>query len=184
MCLLASSGDSTTSMPATRTLPSLGERKPVMMRIVVVLPAPFGPRNPRISPFCTWKLTSETASVGPYRLVRFSTSIIRMHPHFLSEVACIDLEICPSQTNRRTQVQLIRITKKQQRLPTTLFCVFLKTCFLTDSHHQCSRQITHSGGQHGSRRPGRTHHRCIERHRLRHRHRHGARGRPRWSQLS
>jgi hypothetical protein len=26
---------------------------PVMIRIVVVLPAPFGPRKPRISPFST-----------------------------------------------------------------------------------------------------------------------------------
>src|SRR5262249_46631967 len=45
------------------------------MRIVVVLPAPFGPRNPRISPRSTRKLTSSTAVSRPYRLVRCCTSI-------------------------------------------------------------------------------------------------------------
>jgi hypothetical protein len=31
--------------------------------IVVVLPAPFGPRKPKISPRPTWKLTPRTASI-------------------------------------------------------------------------------------------------------------------------
>src|SRR5438046_1879452 len=44
--------------------------------MVVVLPAPFGPRKPRISPFSTRKEMSSTAVNGPYRLVRCSTSII------------------------------------------------------------------------------------------------------------
>jgi hypothetical protein len=35
------------------------------MRIVVVLPAPFGPRKPRISPRSTRKLTSSTAMTLP-----------------------------------------------------------------------------------------------------------------------
>ena len=45
--------------------------------MVVVLPAPFGPRKPRISPFSTRKLMPSTAVWRPYRLVSFSTSIIR-----------------------------------------------------------------------------------------------------------
>src|SRR5579871_5093201 len=49
---------------------------PVMTRIDVVFPAPFGPRNPRISPFSTRKLTSSTALTGPYRFVRCCTSIM------------------------------------------------------------------------------------------------------------
>src|SRR5262245_56036474 len=44
--------------------------------MVVVLPAPLGPRKPRISPFCTEKETPSTAVVRPYLLVRFSTSIM------------------------------------------------------------------------------------------------------------
>src|SRR5690242_6543062 len=46
------------------------------MRMVVVLPAPLGPRKPTISPLATWKLTWSTAWTGPKYFVTFSTSII------------------------------------------------------------------------------------------------------------
>src|SRR5437867_6515094 len=52
-----------------------------MTRIVVVFPAPFGPRKPRTSPLRTSKLTSDTASVGPYRFVKPSTSIMSFYPY-------------------------------------------------------------------------------------------------------
>ena len=39
---------------APRPCPALGWRKPSSSRIVVLLPAPFGPRNPKISPTFTW----------------------------------------------------------------------------------------------------------------------------------
>ena len=42
-----------TSNPATLAVPSLGGRKHVRMRMVVVFPAPLGPRKPTIWPFCT-----------------------------------------------------------------------------------------------------------------------------------
>src|SRR5579863_9647452 len=48
--------------------------------MVVVLPAPLGPRKPSTSPFSTRKLTSVTALVGPYLLVKCSTSIMALHP--------------------------------------------------------------------------------------------------------
>ena len=54
-------GCSKTSKPATLAVPEVGGKTPVIIRMVVVLPAPFGPRNPRISPFSTLKLTSLTA---------------------------------------------------------------------------------------------------------------------------
>ena len=38
------------SSPSTDALPALGCRKPSRSRIVVDLPAPFGPRKPKISP--------------------------------------------------------------------------------------------------------------------------------------
>jgi hypothetical protein len=41
--------------------------------MVVDLPAPFGPRKPRISPGMTSKLTFFTASMSPYEKLRFST---------------------------------------------------------------------------------------------------------------
>ena len=50
MRLRTSYESSKMSKPATFTVPLVAGMKPVMIRIVVVLPAPFGPRNPRISP--------------------------------------------------------------------------------------------------------------------------------------
>jgi hypothetical protein len=49
--------------------------KPVMILMVVVFPAPFGPRNPRISPFSTWNDIPSIAIFVTYRFVRFSTEI-------------------------------------------------------------------------------------------------------------
>ena len=46
-------------------VPRSGARKPSMHSIVVVLPAPFGPISPKISPVSTSKETSSTASVRP-----------------------------------------------------------------------------------------------------------------------
>ena len=53
MRFLTSSGCSRTSNPATVAVPADGGRKHVSMRMVVVLPAPLGPRNPTIWPFAT-----------------------------------------------------------------------------------------------------------------------------------
>ena len=47
--------------------------------MVVVLPAPFGPRNPKISPAPTEKPIPRTASTSPYVLVRSSTSMTARH---------------------------------------------------------------------------------------------------------
>ncbi len=45
------------------------------MRISVLLPAPFGPSRPKISPSATSKLTPFTASKSPYFFTMFSTAI-------------------------------------------------------------------------------------------------------------
>ena len=67
---------SKTSNPSTRTVPLVAGMKPVMIRMVVVLPAPFGPRNPRIWPGTAVNDTSCTATRSPYRLLRCATSIM------------------------------------------------------------------------------------------------------------
>src|SRR6478736_1430919 len=57
------------SMPITRSVPPLiGETHPII-RIVEVLPAPLGPRNPNDSPAATSKSTASTATNSPKRLV-------------------------------------------------------------------------------------------------------------------
>src|SRR5579864_4394331 len=80
MRFLTSIGFSNTSKPATVALPSEGGRKHVRTRIVVVFPAPLGPRKPTICPLSTSKEILSTATVRAYRLVRPSTLIIWFDP--------------------------------------------------------------------------------------------------------
>src|ERR1700744_2126910 len=56
-----------------------------MQRIVVVLPAPFGPRKPVTLPGSMPNVRSSTAVFSPYRFVRPSTSIMNVA---LSRVTC------------------------------------------------------------------------------------------------
>src|SRR4029077_19103902 len=62
--------------PLTVTEPLVGSSRPRIMRIVVDFPAPFGPRKPVTVPGRTVNVRSETAVVGPYRLVSSWISIM------------------------------------------------------------------------------------------------------------
>src|SRR6185369_6774463 len=75
---LAASAWVARSRPSMRTRPEVGLSSPAMIRIVVVLPAPFGPRKPWISPGATSRLTPSTAVKPPYFLTRLSTRIIAL----------------------------------------------------------------------------------------------------------
>ena len=66
--------------PPTETSPADGGMKPVIMRMVVDLPAPFGPRNPSTSPLSTLNETPFTAVFAPNDFFRFRTLI--MPPKF------------------------------------------------------------------------------------------------------
>src|SRR5579872_3237098 len=57
--------------------PELGFIRVVSMLIVVLFPAPFGPRKPKISPTFISKLTLSTAFIFPKDFERFSTLTIR-----------------------------------------------------------------------------------------------------------
>ena len=76
MSFLAGMGFSAMSNPPTVTVPLVGGRKPVSIRMVVDLPAPFGPRKPSTSPRSTAKVIPSTARFVPNILVKFSTLII------------------------------------------------------------------------------------------------------------
>jgi hypothetical protein len=52
-----------TSKPLTRTVPAVGDRSVATVLIVVVLPAPFGPRKPKNSPSGTVRSIPWTAAV-------------------------------------------------------------------------------------------------------------------------
>src|SRR5882724_7255327 len=56
-------------------VPTVGESRPRITRIVVVLPAPVGPRKPVTFPGWTAKLSPSTAVTGPKRLVSPLTSM-------------------------------------------------------------------------------------------------------------
>src|SRR5215831_44714 len=72
---LTSIGFSCTSSPHTEIRPAVGGMKPVIMRMVVDLPAPLGPRKPSTSPLPTSNDTPSTARFGPKDLLRLSTLI-------------------------------------------------------------------------------------------------------------
>ncbi len=58
-------GSSTTSKPATEARPESGLARVVRIRTAVVLPAPLGPRTPRMEAAGTEKLTPARAWVFP-----------------------------------------------------------------------------------------------------------------------
>ncbi len=95
MSFFAAIGFSTTSCPPTETFPSVGGIKPVIMRMVVDLPAPLGPRNPSTSPRSTVKETLLTATFAPNALVRFSTLIMAagVSQNEIGERQLVDLRI-------------------------------------------------------------------------------------------
>src|SRR5579864_6520473 len=72
MFFLMSSGCVETSNPPTVARPEVGGSSPQRMRMVVDLPAPLGPRNPKISPRFTSSETRSTAVKSPKRFTRLS----------------------------------------------------------------------------------------------------------------
>src|SRR4029450_1487328 len=63
------------SRPRMVARPALGRRSPISRRMGVVLPEPFGPRNPITSPASTLSESSETAVLSPKRLLSRAGSI-------------------------------------------------------------------------------------------------------------
>src|SRR5438067_13066304 len=70
-----SAGCVVTSYPATMAEPPVGRNTVLRMRRQVVLPAPLGPINPKISPGWTSKLTPSNAATHPRR--RSSKPLVR-----------------------------------------------------------------------------------------------------------
>ena len=68
-------GFTVTSNPEIRASPDVGFSKVVKIIIVVLFPAPLGPKKPKISPFSTENEMSFTAITSPNDLVRDLVSI-------------------------------------------------------------------------------------------------------------
>src|SRR2546423_4121265 len=72
-------------MSAIWALPLVGWTRPQSIRMVVVLPAPFAPRKPKIVPGAILKERSRTASVAPTDLLRRSR---RMAGSLMEKIKC------------------------------------------------------------------------------------------------
>src|SRR5687767_15419037 len=66
------------------TVPCVGLIRPTSMRMVVVLPAPFGPRKPKTSPGRSSKETSSTIVRLPMTLVRCDATRAVMRLEFIA----------------------------------------------------------------------------------------------------
>ena len=76
-----------------------------MIRLAVVLPAPFGPSSATISPGCTWNDTSSSAMVPSKRRVRCRTSItLRAYERY--EIAFVEVDVVLS-LHGRTATALV-----------------------------------------------------------------------------
>ena len=75
------------SSPSSVSVPVVGRSSVVSILIVVVLPAPLGPRKAKISPRATSNEMSSTACTSPKVLVRLRTSImlVDMAAHFYTK---------------------------------------------------------------------------------------------------
>jgi hypothetical protein len=67
--LRAGDRSSSYGRPSKVAVPDVGRTSPSSMRRVVVLPEPFGPRNPVTAPGRTCAVSRSTARVAPKRLV-------------------------------------------------------------------------------------------------------------------
>src|SRR6185503_18847187 len=80
-----SGGRSFMRLPAMITSPAVARSRPAIMRSVVVLPQPDGPRRQTTSPALTERSASLTATNSPYFLVIFLTSMVDMSALYRSE---------------------------------------------------------------------------------------------------
>src|SRR5260221_8647130 len=71
------------SWPATRAVPEVAFASVQRILMVVVLPAPLGPRKPKVSPLVTSKSMPRTAWTSPYCLVRPETDMTAPGPPLL-----------------------------------------------------------------------------------------------------
>src|SRR5271165_3943799 len=74
------------SWPQMIAVPEVGATKPVIIFIVVDLPAPLGPRKPKTSPRATANDTSSTALSAPKCLTRCWISSIERTPSVVCDL--------------------------------------------------------------------------------------------------
>src|SRR5882757_8030420 len=97
-------------MPSISSVPLVGANRVVSILIVVVLPAPFGPRKAKISPLATSNDTLSTAVKSPNFFTNCCTRIIEKDPPGQSERPCNELlALRSSQSSTHGRGQEFRI---------------------------------------------------------------------------
>src|SRR5437588_8920697 len=103
-----SGGSPATSNPATIARPPSGLIIPVRILTVVDFPAPFGPRNPRISPGSTRSVKSCRAGRPPYSRRRWFVSIMKVWMVSRSDPEIGPVRCSGYRTLERKPVHLLR----------------------------------------------------------------------------
>src|SRR6185312_8418700 len=75
MRLLISTARSGIGSPRISMVPDVGVARPIKHLIVVVFPAPFGPRNPKKDPRATVRSRPSTAGFAPYSFFKSRTTM-------------------------------------------------------------------------------------------------------------
>ena len=89
--------------PKMRTSPSSGSITPMIIRIVVVFPAPFGPRRPKMPPGSMRSESASTAVIPSYRFVMPTSSSNAIPPRIQRFAATPQsrMSMCFSSMNAR-----------------------------------------------------------------------------------
>src|SRR3990170_19208 len=102
------------SKPAIFALPAVGERRVQRMLMVVVFPAPFGPRKPKTSPSLTANDIPSTARTVLNCFERFSTLIMDMSKFSLQQIRL--RQRCPFRVSVTSLVFDVTVTEHRYGL--------------------------------------------------------------------
>src|ERR1700758_1643133 len=106
----AAASSRVTFFPAKLTWPAPGARSPEMRPNRLVLPAPFGPTIPTVSPAPTEKLRSSAMTTRPNRFVTWSSSRSGvLIAHFIALGVALDLAEGGQEVTSDLRVRLERV---------------------------------------------------------------------------
>src|SRR6185503_14549820 len=115
-CLRTSSCCTTGFSPLSSSVPLVGCSRVVSMRIVVVLPAPFGPRKAKISPLATSNEMSSTAVKSPNFLTTCCTRITGPPLPRHGFAGRAEAGILSTSVQRRSRLLRLRVALEVQEL--------------------------------------------------------------------
>src|SRR5689334_16687965 len=107
-------------MPSMNASPPVGSSRVAKTRIVVVLPAPFGPTNPTTLPAANVNEISSTARVLPKCFFRLTTSIFiagSLHNSKNTSFALLLFDTLESVLEKRAGLEVSNIRHRPRQIP-------------------------------------------------------------------